>query len=186
MRDDFLAVETLVILLLLVVSIVAIVARRIRVPYTVALVLVGLFLAMLELTRNPAASKGQLSHWLGSGSAHVDRGGDITYHGPGQLVGYPVVTVDNRIGAVDHVCAVEGVVIDALTELGLPAAGRLPGFAGVWLDVDDPDPAVVPRKICAIGVRLANGRELSALDIQWEYLERVMRYSRTAGFPPTN
>jgi lipoic acid synthetase len=89
----------------------------------------------------------------------VKRGGDITYHGPGQLVGYPIVNVD-RLGASAHVCNVEGLVIDALAELGLPTAGRLAGFAGVWLDFDDPDPAVVPRKICAVGVRLAHGRTM--------------------------
>jgi lipoic acid synthetase len=97
---------------------------------------------------------------VGAELVPVTRGGDITYHGPGQLVGYPVVTVDNRIGAVDHVRAVEGVVIDALGELGLPGAGRLPGFAGVWLDVDHPDPGVEPRKICAVGVRLKHGRTM--------------------------
>jgi lipoic acid synthetase len=58
------------------------------------------------------------------------------------------------------VSGVEGLIIDALAELGLPNAGRLDGFAGVWLDVDHPDPAVVPRKICAIGVRLKNGRTM--------------------------
>ena len=89
----------------------------------------------------------------------VKRGGDITYHGPGQLVGYPIVNVD-RLGASAHVCNVEGLIIDALTELGLPNAGRLDGFAGVWLDVDHPDPTVAPRKICAIGVRLAHGRTM--------------------------
>jgi lipoic acid synthetase len=97
---------------------------------------------------------------VGAELVPVTRGGDITYHGPGQLVGYPVVTVENRIGAVDHVRAVEGVVIDALAELGLPGAGRLPGFAGVWLDVDHPDPGVEPRKICAVGVRLKHGRTM--------------------------
>ena len=86
----------------------------------------------------------------------VKRGGDITYHGPGQLVGYPIVNVDNRLGASAHVCNVEGLIIDALAELGLPNAGRLDGFAGVWLDVDGP----APRKICAIGVRLSRGRTM--------------------------
>jgi lipoic acid synthetase len=95
---------------------------------------------------------------VGAELVAVKRGGDITYHGPGQLVGYPIVNVDNRLGASTHVCHVEGLVIDALAALGLPNAGRLPGFAGVWLDVDDP--AAVPRKICAIGVRLANGRTM--------------------------
>ncbi|MGB0114969.1 MAG: lipoyl synthase [Ilumatobacteraceae bacterium] len=97
---------------------------------------------------------------VGAELVPVKRGGDITYHGPGQLVGYPILNVDNRIGAAAHVHDVEGLVIDALAELGLPTAGRLEGFAGVWLDVDHPDPAVEPRKICAIGVRLSNGRTM--------------------------
>ena len=96
---------------------------------------------------------------VGAELVGVNRGGDITYHGPGQLVGYPIVNVD-RLGASAHVCNVEGLVIDALAELGLANAGRLDGFAGVWLDVDHPDPTVVPRKICAIGVRLAHGRTM--------------------------
>ena len=97
---------------------------------------------------------------VGAELVGVKRGGDITYHGPGQLVGYPIVNVDNRLGVSGHVCNVEGLVIDALAELGLPNAGRLEGFAGVWLDVDHPDPEVSPRKICAIGVRLARGRTM--------------------------
>ncbi len=97
---------------------------------------------------------------VGAELVAVKRGGDITYHGPGQLVGYPIVNVDNRLGASAHVCNVEGLIIDALAELGLPNAGRLDGFAGVWVDVGHPDPEVSPRKICAIGVRLANGRTM--------------------------
>ncbi len=106
----------------------------------------------LNLRCDPAA--------VGAELVAVKRGGDITYHGPGQLVGYPIVNVDNRLGASAHVCNVEGLIIDALAELGLPNAGRLEGFAGVWLDVGHPDPAVVPRKICAIGVRLSRGRTM--------------------------
>ena len=97
---------------------------------------------------------------VGAELVPVKRGGDITYHGPGQLVGYPILNIDNRLGAAEHVAGVEGLIIDALAELGLPNAGRLDGFAGVWLDVDHSDPAVVPRKICAIGVRLKNGRTM--------------------------
>ncbi len=97
---------------------------------------------------------------VGAELVAVKRGGDITYHGPGQLVGYPILNVDNRLGAAGHVCAVEGLLIDALRELGVPNAGRLSGFAGVWLDVDHPDPTVVPRKIAAIGVRLKDGRTM--------------------------
>ncbi len=93
---------------------------------------------------------------VGAELVPVKRGGDITYHGPGQLVGYPILNVDNRLGAAAHVCGVEGLVIDALAELGVAGAGRLDGFAGVWLDPDGPN----PRKICAIGVRLKNGRTM--------------------------
>ena len=97
---------------------------------------------------------------VGAELVPVKRGGDITYHGPGQLVGYPIVDVEHGLAAAAHVAAVEGLVIEALAALGLPNAGRLPGFAGVWLDVDHPDPAVEPRKICAIGVRLKGGRTM--------------------------
>ncbi|HYN34530.1 MAG TPA: lipoyl(octanoyl) transferase LipB, partial [Ilumatobacteraceae bacterium] len=93
---------------------------------------------------------------VGAELVAVKRGGDITYHGPGQLVGYPIVNIDNRLGASAHVCNVEGLIIDALVELGLPNAGRLDGFAGVWLDADGCE----PRKICAIGVRLSHGRTM--------------------------
>jgi lipoic acid synthetase len=86
----------------------------------------------------------------------VNRGGDITYHGPGQLVGYPIVVVDNALGAAAHVAAVEQVVIDALADLGLPGAGRLAEYPGVWIDPG----GVAPRKICAIGVRLSAGRTM--------------------------
>ena len=101
----------------------------------------------------------------------VKRGGDITYHGPGQLVGYPILDLDNRIGAATHVCAVEGLVIDALAALGLDNAGRLPGLAGVWLDVDSGE----PRKICAIGVRLKGGRTMHGFALN---VSTDMRYLR--------
>ena len=86
----------------------------------------------------------------------VTRGGDITYHGPGQLVGYPILNVENSLGATDHVCGVEGLIIDTLTALGVEGAGRLPGYAGVWLDPG----TARERKICAIGVRLRRGRTM--------------------------
>jgi lipoic acid synthetase len=86
----------------------------------------------------------------------VKRGGDVTYHGPGQLVGYPILTVANRIGAADHVAAVQAVVVATLTELGLADVGVLPEYPGVWVGVSGPN----PRKICAIGVRLSRGRTM--------------------------
>jgi lipoic acid synthetase len=93
---------------------------------------------------------------VGADFVAVRRGGDITYHGPGQLVGYPILSLPNAKGSLEHVRAVEDLLVDALAELGLPGAGRLPEYPGVWVDVDGPD----PRKIAAIGVRLARGRTM--------------------------
>ncbi|MEX2625811.1 MAG: lipoyl synthase [Ilumatobacteraceae bacterium] len=96
---------------------------------------------------------------VGADLVPVDRGGDITYHGPGQLVGYPIVNVGSRFSAAEHVHGIEQVVIDALADLGLPGAGRLRQYPGVWIEPDSP----LPRKIGAIGVRLANGRTMHGL-----------------------
>ncbi len=86
----------------------------------------------------------------------VDRGGDVTYHGPGQLVGYPIVSLANAKGSIEHVRTVEDVIIASLVELGAIDPGRLDGYPGVWVDVNGDQ----PRKIAAIGVRLARGRTL--------------------------
>jgi lipoic acid synthetase len=93
---------------------------------------------------------------VGAELVAAKRGGDITYHGPGQLVGYPILNIDNKLGATGHVCGVEGLIIEVLTELGVPNAGRLEGYAGVWLDAGTER----ERKICAIGVRLKKGRTM--------------------------
>jgi lipoyl synthase len=93
---------------------------------------------------------------VGADFVAVKRGGDITYHGPGQLVGYPIVSLPNAKGSLEHVRSVEQLLIDALTELGLPGAGRLAEYPGVWVDADGAN----PRKIAAIGVRLARGRTM--------------------------
>lgn len=93
---------------------------------------------------------------VGADFVAVKRGGDITYHGPGQLVGYPILSLPNAKGSLEHVRAVERLLIDALAELGVRGAGRLTEYPGVWVDVDGPN----PRKIAAIGVRLARGRTM--------------------------
>lgn len=92
---------------------------------------------------------------VGAELVAVSRGGDITYHGPGQLVGYPILTVANKLDAAGHVRNVEQVVIDTLAAFGV-SAGRLHEYPGVWVDADGPN----PRKICAIGVRLKGGRTM--------------------------
>jgi lipoyl synthase len=92
---------------------------------------------------------------VGADLVGIRRGGDVTYHGPGQLVGYPVVNVRNRLGAAEHVRNVEQLLIDALATFGI-TAGRLREYPGVWVDPD----AREPRKIAAIGVRLKHGRTM--------------------------
>ena len=83
----------------------------------------------------------------------VDRGGKITWHGPGQLVGYPIVRLPDPIDVVAYVRRMEGVLIDVCAELGV-AAGRVEGRSGVWLPADARGPE---RKIAAIGIRVAQG-----------------------------
>ena len=99
---------------------------------------------------------------VGADVVTVDRGGDVTYHGPGQLVGYPVRTVGaGPHHGPEHVRQVEEVVIGALVGLGVPAerVGRLDGYPGVWIDPSAiGDGEAGPRKVAAIGVRTARGR----------------------------
>lgn len=80
----------------------------------------------------------------------IDRGGDITYHGPGQIVGYPIFDLERiNIPLKEYIYLLEEAIIRTVAESGLKAS-RLPGGTGVWLDPDVPSKA---RKICAIGVR---------------------------------
>ena len=111
---------------------------------------------------------------VGAEVVYTDRGGDVTYHGPGQLVGYPVMTVPGKRGGgmadtVAYVRSVEQLVIDSLGDLGLPDCGRLSDYPGVWVDPDSDS----PRKIAAIGVRLNRTRSMHGFalnvdcDLQW-------------------
>jgi lipoyl(octanoyl) transferase len=81
----------------------------------------------------------------------VDRGGKITWHGPGQLVGYPIVFLPRGIGVVDYVRRVEEALIRVLADYGL-ATGRVDGRTGVWLA---PTATRPERKIAAIGIRVS-------------------------------
>lgn len=83
----------------------------------------------------------------------VDRGGKITFHGPGQLVGYPIVRLPEHVLVVDYVRRLEEALIHACTDLGVTTA-RVPGRSGVWLRADDKGPE---RKIAAIGIRVSRG-----------------------------
>ena len=97
----------------------------------------------------------------------VDRGGKITWHGPGQLVGYPIVRLADPVDVVAYVRRLEQLLIDVCAELGL-AAGRVDGRSGVWLPADSLAAATAPggptaptgrreRKVAAIGIRVAQG-----------------------------
>ena len=83
----------------------------------------------------------------------VDRGGKITFHGPGQLVGYPIVKLPDHVLVVDYVRRLEEALIHTCTELGVTTA-RVPGRSGVWLAADHRGPE---RKIAAIGIRVSHG-----------------------------
>jgi lipoyl(octanoyl) transferase len=89
----------------------------------------------------------------GTPVVEVDRGGKITWHGPGQLVGYPIVSLPESILVVDYVRRLEEALVTMLAEYGL-TTGRIRGRSGVWLAADD---RRLERKIAAIGVRVATG-----------------------------
>ena len=83
----------------------------------------------------------------------VDRGGKITWHGPGQLVGYPIVRLAEPLDVVDFVRRVEGLIIDVCADLGVTGT-RVPGRSGVWVPADERGPE---RKVAAIGIRVSRG-----------------------------
>lgn len=85
----------------------------------------------------------------------TDRGGKITWHGPGQLVGYPVIGLAEPIDVVNYVRRLEDSLITVCRELGLPA-GRVPGRSGVWLPPQSPvaPGRDVSRKVAAVGIRV--------------------------------
>jgi lipoyl(octanoyl) transferase len=86
----------------------------------------------------------------GASFYRIDRGGDITYHGPGQIVGYPIFDLEvMKIGLKDYIFNVEEAIIRTLGEFGI-AASRFEGGTGVWLE---PEKKGKARKICAIGVK---------------------------------
>ncbi len=99
---------------------------------------------------------------VGAELVKVNRGGDITYHGPGQLVVYPILSLEAKHGVGGpadmqaYVCGVEQLIIDTLVELGVTNAGRFDGYPGVWID----HKSMTPKKICAIGVRVSRGRTM--------------------------
>jgi len=107
---------------------------------------------------------------LGAEIVATDRGGDVTWHGPGQLVGYPILSVPDAPGATPaYVRSVEQLIIDVCARLNLPGLGRIDGSPGVWVDPGRPG----ARKICAIGVRRSRRRTMHGFalnvdpDLSW-------------------
>ncbi len=108
----------------------------------------------------------------------VNRGGDVTFHGPGQVVGYPILDVAGRRGGgmadtAAYVASVESYLIQVLDDLGI-AAGRIDRYPGVWVDAHGPK----PRKVAAIGVRLTRGRSMHGfalnVDVDLDRFARII------------
>jgi lipoyl(octanoyl) transferase len=98
----------------------------------------------------------------GSPVIDVDRGGKITWHGPGQLVGYPIIGLADPIDVVDYVRRLEEALIAVCDAVGLTEAGRVAGRSGVWLPADEHRPE---RKIAAIGIRVQRGVTMHGFEL---------------------
>ena len=90
----------------------------------------------------------------------VDRGGRITWHGPGQLVCYPIIKLAEPVDVVDYVRRVEEAIIQVVRDLGLQDAGRVDGRSGVWIPRTDTRPE---RKVGALGIRVTRGVTMHGL-----------------------
>jgi lipoyl(octanoyl) transferase len=115
---------------------------------------------------------------IGATLFHIDRGGDITYHGPGQLVCYPIINLEEfGLGLRQYVGLLEQAVIDVCASYGVEA-GRLDGATGVWLDSLTPR----ARKICAIGVRSSRFVTMHGLAFNINTDLRYFSYINPCGF----
>ncbi|MHB1165888.1 MAG: lipoyl(octanoyl) transferase LipB [Candidatus Nanopelagicales bacterium] len=113
---------------------------------------------VLLLEHSPVYTAGRRTEPLerpfdGTPVIDVDRGGKITWHGPGQLVGYPILRLPDPVDVVAHVRRIEAMLIDVCAELGV-AARQVGGRSGVWIPAGAGGPE---RKIAAIGIRVSRG-----------------------------
>lgn len=115
---------------------------------------------------------------IGATLHHIDRGGDITYHGPGQLVCYPILNLEEfELGLKEYVHLLEDAVIGVCASYGI-VAGRLEKATGVWLDGHTPR----ARKICAIGVRSSHYVTMHGLALNVNTDLRYFSYIHPCGF----
>jgi lipoyl(octanoyl) transferase len=109
----------------------------------------------------------------------INRGGDITYHGPGQLVGYPIIDLEHyHIGVREYIEKMEDAIIATIAHYGL-SGGRREGATGVWLDSNIPAKA---RKICAIGVRVSRYVTMHGFALNVNTDMRYFSYINPCGF----
>ncbi|AKK03568.1 lipoyl(octanoyl) transferase LipB [Corynebacterium epidermidicanis] len=105
----------------------------------------------------------------------VDRGGRITWHGPGQLVCYPIIKLNDPVDVVDYVRRVEEALIQVVRQLGVTTAGRIDGRSGVWVPASD---GRADRKIAALGIRITRGVSMHGLALNCnntlEYYDHIV------------
>ena len=115
---------------------------------------------------------------IGATYYHIDRGGDITYHGPGQLVCYPILCLEDfHLGLKEYVSVLEEAVIGVCRSYGIEG-GRVKGATGVWLDIGTSS----ERKICAIGVRSSHFVTMHGLALNVNTDLRYFGYIHPCGF----
>ena len=115
---------------------------------------------------------------IGAEFYHIDRGGDITFHGPGQIVGYPILDLEQLgIGLKSYIGAIEAAVIDTMAEWGI-ACQTVEGAAGVWIV----EPGRPMRKICAIGVKSSRWVTMHGFALNVNTELRYFDYINPCGF----
>lgn len=109
---------------------------------------------------------------------HINRGGDITYHGPGQITGYPSLDLDAlHFGIRDYIYSVEQMVINLMQDYDIKCE-RLEGATGVWIDANTPK----ARKICAIGVKVSRGITMHGFALNINTDLKYFSYINPCGF----
>jgi lipoyl(octanoyl) transferase len=116
---------------------------------------------------------------IGASLYQINRGGDITYHGPGQIVGYPILDLENyHLGIREFIWKMEEAIIQTIAELGIKG-NRKEGATGVWLDINNP---LLTRKICAIGVRVSHFVTMHGFALNVNTDLQYFRYINPCGF----